>query len=170
MLHPFLAQVVFVFFFADDTLFAMAAAAVFAVMGLKGWDTPGVRQSCTGAFDPRAPRALGETPGQWKARGDATIKKRQERANEDKIHHEKDLLKADVKLWLETSKMYYSWRNAERMRRLTEETEFKRRIKGLNTKARNLKAKAQATIDKKSDEIRKLKAKVRELKKKAAAA
>ena len=155
-----LAFSAFDFFVADDTLFAMAGAAVFTVMGLKGWDTPGVRQSCTGAFDPHM--AVGETPGQWEARADATIKKRQERAKEDKIHHDTITLVRTYQIDLAQSRRSF--------RILAdfcyeEETKFKRRIKGMKTRTHNLRA----TIDKKSDEIRKLKAKVRELKKAAAA-
>jgi hypothetical protein len=120
-----------------------------------------VRQSCTGAFDPHM--AVGETPGQWEARADATIKKRQERAKEDKMHHDTITLVRTHQIVLAKSRrLFHSFADFHDQ----EESKFQRRIKGMKTRTHNLRA----TIDKKSDEIRKLKAKVRELKKKAAAA
>ena len=131
------------------------------LMGLKGWDTPCVRQAFTGAFDPRAPMAVGETLGQWTARVQATIKKRQERAEIDKLQYEKELLEAEVKLAWETSRANRSVAIVERMMRRREETKFKRRLKGMKTRTRYFRM----AITNKDTEIKKLKKQMRNLKK-----
>ncbi len=140
----------------------MPSEEALTVMGKKGWDTPNVRRAFTGAFNPRAPMAVGELPGQWKARVDADIEKRKERAEEDKIRYQNIELWARYRARDQMADMQALNVTVMKARLEVAKKKFGRQIKGLKTRTRNLRAKVAA----KDTEIRKLKAKVRKLQRK----